>query len=289
MSIQRNARGADISLWQPKVKWADAAKDLAFIYIKATQITSKGSIDPLFISHWNGAHEAGIPKGAYHFFTTETQPEVQARKFCEAVAAQGLGWGELPLMVDIETYNGMRRISKAAYTAALKTCLDLIEKITGRKPGIYTSESKWKELTTLPDWAPQYPLWVANWYAPKPKLPAGWDDYLLWQTGLGLVKGFRLPIDVNKWNGAYPKMSNKITATITDDTLLTPTQKALGQVGALLSAPQQRVKLSFNGGGVVIGLEDSTLTVDVVNAMTEAGMTHDKSELSQFCDGQTSS
>lgn len=206
MDIQKNMRGTDISLWQSKVDWAKYATDATFrnfVIIKATQVTGRGKIDPLFTSHWLGAKGAGIPRGAYHFFTTETDGESQARVFCEAVASQGDGWGELqtPLFIDVETYRNMRNIGRQAYTTSLKKCLDEVERATGKVPGIYTSASKWQELTTSPAWASRYPLWVANWMARKPKLPRGWNDYLLWQTGLGLVKGHRLPVDVNTWNG----------------------------------------------------------------------------------------
>ena len=64
-------RGVDVSQYQGEIDWdALAAQDVRFAYIKATEGSSY--VDPRLAGNWAGAALAGIPAGAYHFFSFDS-------------------------------------------------------------------------------------------------------------------------------------------------------------------------------------------------------------------------
>ncbi|MFN8518151.1 MAG: hypothetical protein U0667_01895 [Chloroflexota bacterium] len=48
---------------------------------------------------------------------------------------------------------------------------------------VYTSWYMWRQVTGGDPSFGRLPLWVACWRCPRPLLPAGWDDWDLWQVG----------------------------------------------------------------------------------------------------------
>lgn len=61
-------RGVDVSHHQGDIDWTALAQDdVSFAYIKATE--GGDWVDPKFTENWEAAHEAGVIRGAYHFFT----------------------------------------------------------------------------------------------------------------------------------------------------------------------------------------------------------------------------
>ena len=94
--------GIDISHYQKEIQWDSLriltdgagrtirskshAKDIrpvSFVFIKATEGSSMK--DKHFKMHWKSAKESGIKRGAYHFFRSSKDPELQARSFIRAV------------------------------------------------------------------------------------------------------------------------------------------------------------------------------------------------------------
>src|SRR5690606_15356161 len=59
--------GVDVSRWQGDIDWHTLRKQGAnFVFIKATD--GGDHLDPMFMKNWVGAHQAGLKRGAYHFF-----------------------------------------------------------------------------------------------------------------------------------------------------------------------------------------------------------------------------
>src|SRR2546425_12631403 len=59
-------KGHDVSSHQKNVDWQKArAKGATFVYVKATESTNYRN--PHFGQQYNGARDAGILRGAYHF------------------------------------------------------------------------------------------------------------------------------------------------------------------------------------------------------------------------------
>src|SRR5262245_5178777 len=60
--------GVDLSHHQGRIDWGKVrASKAAFAFIKATEGAT--FTDPAFATNWSGARDAGVLRGAYHFFT----------------------------------------------------------------------------------------------------------------------------------------------------------------------------------------------------------------------------
>lgn len=192
--LKKGDAGIDVSKWQGDIDWIKVATaGYRFALIKASE---GQTTDPKFIANWKGAKSAGILRGAYAFFNSSVSVDLQAAHFTNLLKGDS---GELAPVLDVET--NQAGIGKTAFTQMLKKFLDIVEGATGKKPIIYTSHYRWKELTDLPAWASQYPLWVAHYtVAPKPLLPPGWTDYYLWQyTDKGSISGIAGNVDLDRY------------------------------------------------------------------------------------------
>src|SRR5947209_14311950 len=95
--------GIDVSRYQQLISW-EAVRDmqvqnirLGFAFIKATEGIS--NTDPYFRQNWKRAKEAGIIRGAYHFFIATKDGRAQAQHFIDKVP---LETGDLPPVLDVE-------------------------------------------------------------------------------------------------------------------------------------------------------------------------------------------
>lgn len=210
-------RGIDVSKWQPTVDWEAVKNDgVSFAVPKASQ-SSWG--DPLFAKHWAGAKNAGLLRGAYHFFTGDAPGMAQLDAYTKAL---GDDIGELPPVLDIE--GKTTTPDKLADEALI--WLTEAEKRFGRKPLIYTAAWYWNNTMKIngvpPTWAGQYGLWVASYpvadSAPslpdvakgkfKARVPNGWTDWVFWQySEKGRVDGVATDgkpanVDLNAYRGS---------------------------------------------------------------------------------------
>ena len=97
-------KGHDVSSHQKKVNWSKArAKGAKFVYVKATESTTYRN--PYFSGQYNGARNAGIIRGAYHFaLPGKSSGRTQAAYFVRHGGSwRSDGW-TLPPALDIE-YN----------------------------------------------------------------------------------------------------------------------------------------------------------------------------------------
>jgi GH25 family lysozyme M1 (1,4-beta-N-acetylmuramidase) len=129
--------------------------------------------------------------GLYHFLLPN---DIQKQADLFLSVANRIGYGHMPLIVDVEIYTPSFNISNGAWQNQVKTFLDLIEKVTGEKPMIYTSKEMWSYVCVNgvpPAWTSSYPLWMA-WYPyvefldtinqpPKSLIPLGWKTWDVWQ------------------------------------------------------------------------------------------------------------
>lgn len=74
--------GIDVSAHQGRIDWTSVAKDdIEFAYVKATE--GADFIDDRFEENWAAVDEAGLDRGAYHFFTLCTPGDEQAENFLQ--------------------------------------------------------------------------------------------------------------------------------------------------------------------------------------------------------------
>lgn len=172
------------------VKSLDAAQKVypvKFVFMKATEGSSNK--DPMFKEYWQKAAEHGIQRGAYHFFRSSKDGEIQARNFIAAVG--GLKHSDLPPVLDIETIH-MGCSTKTLNARALQW-LRVIEKHYGRKPVVYTYESFAKDFLSR-EITDNYPIWIAHYGVESPDL----QDWEYWQcTDKALVYGLPEPVDLD--------------------------------------------------------------------------------------------
>lgn len=188
--------GIDVSKYQHLIAWDEVRKmkvsdiRLGFAFIKATEGTT--SRDPQYRRNWKKAKEAGIIRGAYHFFIASRSGKVQAQNFIEEVDLES---GDFPPVLDIEQLN---RTTPARLRKEAQEWLDLVEAHYGVTPVIYTNVDFYNR--HLGEAFDRYPLWVAHYYQPhKPRINRGW---MLWQhSDKGRVNGIVSPVDFNVFNG----------------------------------------------------------------------------------------
>ena len=188
--------GIDVSKYQQIIAWeavnAMQVKKikLGFVFIKATE--GIGNTDPQFRRNWKRSREAGMIRGAYHFFVATKDGRAQAENFIKAV---DLKIGDLPPVLDIEQTYG---VSKSVIKREVKKWLDMVEINYNVKPIIYTNVDFYKQ--TLDSAFDSYPLWVAHYY--QPQQPRITRDWIFWQhNDNGRVNGVLSPVDFNVFSG----------------------------------------------------------------------------------------
>lgn len=191
-------RGIDVSRWQGTIDWnAVAGDDVGFAFIKATE--GGDFTDPRFAMNWAAARQAGVLRGAYHFYRPQTSATKQAEHFIRTVA---LAPGDLPPVLDVEVTDGA---SPDSIARGVRTWLETVERATGRRPIIYTRASFWTPSVGAA--LSEYPLWVAHYGAASPNLPAGWQRWTFWQfTDEGTVGGIAGPVDLDWFNGTRDQL-----------------------------------------------------------------------------------
>jgi lysozyme len=180
--------GVDVSTHQGKIDWQRVAADgIQFAYIKASEGGS--FIDSRFRANWAAAGEAGLDRGAYHFFTLCRQGDVQARHFLAVARPDPRALGPA---VDLELAgNCGRRPPASQVMAELKTFLEIVEAAWGQSALLYVGD----------DWESRYPirtqlhrpLWQFRFLRrPSP------DNLRIWQVhGFARVEGISGRVDLN--------------------------------------------------------------------------------------------
>ena len=203
--------GLDVSHHNGVINWNNVNRNQTkFVICKATQ--GKTFKDDLLNSNLIELRRLNFIRGAYHFFTFKgvTAAE-QVNNFmgCNIDFDES---GMLPAVVDVEwqgsdSSNDFVYNNKVACAAKLRSWLDSIENVTGRKPIIYTAKGFWNELLGSPAGFDSYELWVASYRNGSPTMPGTWKDYLIWQfTESGHVAGIPGNVDKNIFNGNESKL-----------------------------------------------------------------------------------
>lgn len=188
--------GIDVSKYQQRINW-EAVRDMTdndvrigFVFIKATE--GLGNMDQQFRRNWKLAGEAGLPRGAYHFFLAPKSGAEQAENFIRRVDLQP---GDLPPVLDVEQTYG---VSNAKLQFEVKMFLDRLEAHYGVKPIIYTNVDFYNR--HLKGDFDEYPLWVAHYLQKnRPRIARNWAFWQYSETGR--VNGIRGKVDFNVFNG----------------------------------------------------------------------------------------
>ena len=190
--------GVDVSRWQGNINWQKLrAQGANFAYIKATD--GGDHLDPMFRKNWKGANDAGLKRGAYHFFYWCRTGAEQAVWFIRNVPKSA---NALPPVIDVE-YNHQssckRRPSRELVLKKMKAFMDRLEAHYGQRPIIYTAPDFYED--NLQGEFGNHAFWLRSTAAhPKKVYPD--RKWVFWQySGTGLSHGVKGEIDLNVFNG----------------------------------------------------------------------------------------
>ena len=184
--------GVDVSRHQGTVDWQRAARDeVRFAYIKATE--GGDFVDDRFASNWQGARDAGLERGAYHFFTLCRPGADQADNFLRTVPPDAAA---LPPAVDLELVgNCAGRPPRDAVLHELAAFVDKVEAATGKKVLLYVLRDFEAEYDVLA--ALDRPLWVPS-ILRRPEA----RDWRVWQADSDAkVAGIEGSVDLDVMRG----------------------------------------------------------------------------------------
>lgn len=193
------AKGIDISKWQPNVDWGQVKADgIQIAFIKATE--GKDYNDPSYASHRAGAAGQGIVSGAYDYARPgAANGDVAADAKAEAehyLQVAGLKKGDVAPILDLEETGGLNKDQLAQW---VKTWGDTVRGATGVQPILYTSPGFWNYKVANPEQiAPGFRLWVAHWGVNSPTVPTGFGDWQAWQPGGTTMPGIAGNVDQDR-------------------------------------------------------------------------------------------
>jgi lysozyme len=193
--------GIDISRWQGDVDW-EAAKNggVAFAWIKATE--GGDHVDPRFVQNWVAARQAGVPRGAYHFYYFCRPVEEQISWVKEIVPVDPQA---LPIVLDME-WNGHSKTcriqpERSKILRDMQVFLDEMERHYGKRPVIYSSVDFHRDrlvgaFRNEQFWLRSVANYPNNIYEQR-------DDWVFWQyTAEGRVPGVKGNVDRNVFFGS---------------------------------------------------------------------------------------
>jgi lysozyme len=192
--------GIDVSRYQTSVDWPTArAYGVSFAFIKATE--GADHADSGCRSHWYGAAQAGVPRGAYHFYYFCRSAAEQARWFIANVPRER---GALPPVLDLEWNAGSRscpyRPDTESVLSEVQTFLNMVGSYYDQQPIVYTTPDFWEnnQLWRLHGAQP----WLRSVAAhPSERYPG--EAWTFWQySGTGLVPGIAGQVDLNTFAGS---------------------------------------------------------------------------------------
>ena len=186
-----NLRGIDISHHNGLIDWDAVKKDEnnpAFCFLKATEGTDL--IDDTFMGNWRSLESSGIKRGAYHFFNTNSDPQLQALNFILQVK---LKTGDFVPVLDWENFG--KKSAKEITRANAHKWLEVIEKHYGVKPMIYTNQYIYKHF--MQDDFKEYPIWLSHYHTEKPE-GLDYRRIYIWQYSMkGKMNGIASNVDLN--------------------------------------------------------------------------------------------
>ena len=187
-AVSSKFKGIDISHYNGDINFTKV-KDagIQVVYIKATEGTTY--IDNYLGTHYNGAKNAGLKTGFYHFLVGTSSPETQARNFYNNIKDKQ---SDLKPVLDVE---------KGGFDVMNYTLRFIAEfkKLSNMDVSIYTYSDFIRNLDSR---LANYSLWEANYYKSTASIPANnvWNSRVGHQyTDKGIVDGIYGNVDLNEF------------------------------------------------------------------------------------------
>ena len=192
--------GIDVSYYQGDIDWPEVRRGgVAFAYMKATE--GGDYKDPKFAENWEGARQAGLARGAYHFYYWCRSAADQIAWFKTHVPVESEA---LPPVLDVE-WNGHsktcpKKVPRAVAISEMKIVLEEMWRHYGKRPVIYTDITFYNDIMSEGFFS-NYPLWVRSINRGHPTKRYN-RDWHFWQyTSVGRVPGIKANVDRNAFHG----------------------------------------------------------------------------------------
>ena len=180
--------GIDVSVWQGEIDFdAVRADGIRVVYIRAGYGLNE---DTYLTQHYEGARQAGLSLGFYHYLTAETAEEAaaQARYFYSLI--KDLDYDCRPVM-DYESFRGLPSSQINAVAIAF---LEELERLTGQLPMVYSDS--YNASSVFDETLSRYPLWAAEYGPDEPDITTNWTAWTGFQyTDQGQVDGISGDVD----------------------------------------------------------------------------------------------
>nr|WP_082675916.1 GH25 family lysozyme [Pannonibacter phragmitetus] len=192
--------GIDVSRWQAEINWHEVRRDgVEFAFIKATE--GGDFIDPMFVTNWYAAKEAGVPRGAYHFYYFCRPVEEQIAWFIQNVPRDPQA---LPPVLDMEWNHISKNCPKPPpadkIAADVGVFLDAVEAHYGKRPIVYTTIDFHRDVLVGKYTA--HDFWLRSVASHPSYKYDRRDNWVFWQyTAQGTIKGIKGPVDRNVFFG----------------------------------------------------------------------------------------
>jgi lysozyme len=190
--------GIDVSHHQNHINWNQVGSNnrfkVHFAFMKATEGSTLR--DTKFSYNWGKANEAGLTRGAYHFYSSTTSASLQAKNFIRTV---NLKPGDLAPVLDFEVDDD--KISISTVRKNLQKWIGMVERHYGKNVIIYTNANLYQKY--IKGHFKNNPLWIADYNHNKIYNLMGHRNLKFWQfTESGRVGGIRGHVDVNAFLGS---------------------------------------------------------------------------------------
>jgi len=188
-------QGIDVSHHQGDIDWPrlGAQPNVRFAIIKATE--GGDFRDRKFAENWLRAGEAGIVRGAYHFFTFCRAGEEQARNVLATVPREP---GTLPIAVDIEFHGNCDKVPTLEELATeVNAFVTELRSGFPEKPIFYVTQDFFdRYLKGNESRFPDHYLWLRSISRePRQEDCSRWS---IWQfADNGTLEGIQGPVDLN--------------------------------------------------------------------------------------------
>ena len=186
--------GIDVSKHNGHIDFEQVRDDnYQFVFIKASE--GKTYRDEAFERNYQGARDAGLMVGAYHFFRKNREGKEQADNFLNAIKGKSF---DLPLVIDLED-DWSKGVTIDRKTA-LQRVMDMINILTdkGYVVMIYTNLDGYNKY--YKDMLGDHNLWLCSFTSPDllPHLPHCIQQF----NHKGSVAGVKGNVDLNVYRGS---------------------------------------------------------------------------------------
>lgn len=192
-------QGLDVSGWQGQYDWAPWKGKIGFGLAKATE--GDAETDPDFGHNWDALWwlepDHRLPRFAYGFFHASLDPAVQAAHLVATVKGHGLLPGDNFVLDLEETVSGSGENDGIPAVRCAPRAAECLRKINELAPGhrvLPYLNPAWARAGGSSGLGAWY-LWLAEYGATQPQVPAPWQQWTFWQWTDS-------PVDRDRFNGS---------------------------------------------------------------------------------------